>query len=943
MFLKSLDLYGFKSFADKTHIDFSDGITSLLGPNGCGKSNIVDAVKWVLGEQSMKTIRAGKKEDVIFNGTDTRKPMNFAEVTLVIDNSEHKLPTDVEEIEIKRRVFRSGDSEYYLNKNRCLLRNIQELFFDTGVGKSAYSILEQGKIDQILSKEPEKRRYVFEEAAGISRFKSQCNDAANKIARTEENINVVSINAKDAERNCNRMRTQAEKAKRAKSLSSHIMELDIQFHISQLRSYQSANDERLKLIAEGSALLESYKKGGEELDQKIAEFQEEMRIEDERFHDLQLEINTMEGRLNNSNSAISMLNDSLTEAGMRVKDQEARSVSLRENLEREKASLEEYIEALSDKKDQTEESERHLERLRGMLNESNSKVEALENDVASMEERNTELDNQLLQLSVELKEVIESLIAEVDEKTGAEYSKDRTDKARTSFRKKGEEAKALIDERISFFTDLKDGVPISREVILMDFRMVDEALSQLISLFEEFSLSIPPVVDTLLSPEGLIGKKREIESKENEIRAEMIKNRYLIVSGREEIKRLREDIERLRETIDTANASYIELKASLDSAQAVIDARRRSIEDMASNFDECIYQAESYRRRMESIQDDIRAEEEARLLLSEELTQKKEEAKNAGSHKGERGAELMRMREERTKLSMQYTETDRNIAMLRGQIESSDSFTDNVMTSFFNKYTRSLGEYIKEYEDKAIPDSSIIQNEIKEAQRELDSLGNINWMAEQEYEENEAQFKFYSKHLDDLMKAKNDLEEVYKEIRSRSEKLFTKTYKEISANFQAMFRRLFGGGRAEITLEDPENVLESGIDIIAQPPGKKPQSLDLLSGGERAMTAVALLFATYQVKPSPFCILDELDAPLDDRNIGYFIDVLQDFAKDSQFIIITHNQHTVTGSRTLLGVTQIEWGVSTTVTYKLGNIKGQPVIMDENEKVVTFNDDGTQK
>ena len=265
------------------------------------------------------------------------------------------------------------------------------------------------------------------------------------------------------------------------------------------------------------------------------------------------------------------------------------------------------------------------------------------------------------------------------------------------------------------------------------------------------------------------------------------------------------------------------------------------------------------------------------------------------------------------------------------------------MTNFFNKHGRNLGEFFKEYEDKEVPDEKLIQNEMQEIQRELSGFGNINWMAEQEYEDALEQYKFYAKHLEDLEKAKADLVEVLNEIQSRSEDLFIKTYKEISQNFQTMFRRLFGGGKAEITLEDPENVLTCGIDILAQPPGKKPQYLNLLSGGERAMTAVALLFATYQVKPSPFCILDELDAPLDDRNIGFFLDVLQDFSQTSQFIIITHNPHTVMGSKTLLGVTQYEAGVSTTVSYKLANIKGQPVIMDENEKAVTFNSDGTRK
>ena len=283
-----------------------------------------------------------------------------------------------------------------------------------------------------------------------------------------------------------------------------------------------------------------------------------------------------------------------------------------------------------------------------------------------------------------------------------------------------------------------------------------------------------------------------------------------------------------------------------------------------------------------------------------------------------------------------FTETQSAAASQKSYLESSGNLTQNTIQNFFNKYGRNLGEFMEEYKDKEIPSETLIQNELKQVQSELQAFGNINFMAEQEYEENLEQYKFYAKHLEDLEKAKSDLVQVLDEITHRSEELFTKTYKEISANFQAMFKRLFGGGRAEITLEDPENVLTSGINILAQPPGKKPQYLNLLSGGERSMTAVALLFATYQVKPSPFCILDELDAALDDRNVGYFLGVLDDFSRSSQFIIITHNKHTVTGSQSLLGVTQMEPGVSITTTYRLESVKGEPVIFDDSNKEVNF-------
>jgi Chromosome segregation ATPases len=277
-------------------------------------------------------------------------------------------------------------------------------------------------------------------------------------------------------------------------------------------------------------------------------------------------------------------------------------------------------------------------------------------------------------------------------------------------------------------------------------------------------------------------------------------------------------------------------------------------------------------------------------------------------------------------------------------LENIDQQIADLYTQYFNTYSRSLKEFESRLEAEDLPEQILVENELKEIKKQLDSIGpNINHMAEDDFKETKERYDFYNSQLNDLLKAKADLVKVLEDIQEKSKELFTKTYKEISDNFQTMFKRLFNGGKAEVILQDPENVLESGIDIFAQPPGKKLISLSLLSGGERSMTAVALLFATYMVKPSPFCILDEIDAALDDRNIGYFLSVLEDFGKSSQFIIITHNKHTVLGSQSLLGVTQMEAGVSTTVSYKLSRIEGQPVILDDTDKEVDFDASGRLK
>ena len=287
------------------------------------------------------------------------------------------------------------------------------------------------------------------------------------------------------------------------------------------------------------------------------------------------------------------------------------------------------------------------------------------------------------------------------------------------------------------------------------------------------------------------------------------------------------------------------------------------------------------------------------------------------------------------------------IQNLRSEREKAELHAQNLeeqitslYTNFFDSYGKSLKEFEYRLEEEELDDSPVLRARLEEVKKRVDGMGYINQMAEQEFIEIKEQYDFLTKQLDDLAKAKADLDSVITEIKTRSEELFMATYKEISSNFQAMFRRLFGGGRAELTLVDPENILESGIDILAQPPGKKLTHLTLLSGGERSMTAVALLFATYSVKPSPFTVLDEIDAALDDRNIGYFLSVLEEFAQKSQFIIVTHNKHTVMGSTTLLGVTQMEPGVSTMVSYRLDTLEGEPVILNDEAQAVDFNADG---
>ena len=940
MFLKSLDIYGFKSFADRTHIDFADGITSLLGPNGCGKSNIVDSIKWVLGEKSTRSLRASKMEDVIFNGTDTRKPMPFAEVELTIDNTEHQLPTDLAEVAIRRRYFRTGENEYFINGQKCLLRNIRELFFDTGVGKSAYSILEQGKIDQILSTKPEDRRYLFEEAAGISRYKDQCHSAELDLEKTAQNIEDITRSYNEAKRACDRSRSQAEKAKKARELENKVFDLDVRYNLARIRTYNLLKDQRTKWKANAEAEIARLNELMATLTDEIAAAQESLKAENEAFYQEQVEIGKIENEIDKESSLIDVLTESFQQASMRLRSADERIGSIESSIARNRTELEEIQDSLSLKEEQADEEMKQIAAITQMLEQKKARIELLDKEIESREERSRELDDELAALSGELKNVIEDLISEVDRNTDTAYSAQRRDSADAAFLAKAEELRGMIRNRISFLEGLEKEALVSREITIKDFTRFSEMTDELIALYGEYKASIPPIIDSLLSADGMIARKRDIEEREEKARKESSSNRDSIQKARDEQAVLRTDSDSLSEALDQQKEHYRNLLSSIEVTEGRQSSTLQTIADKEAELEDARSGSENDRRSVIDLNDRIKASEERKAELRSELARRNSSFSSMKESVAAHTVALQEKRSAKDEAFRDLTEANRILSEQDANISSTDELIQNVVQSFFKQYSRNLGEFAKIMEEEDLPDDTLLLNELGEATKELEKLGTVNPLAEDDYNAAKEQFDFYARHLEDLGKARADLEKVLEEIEGKAEDLFLRTYNDINSNFQAMFTRLFGGGIAKLTLEDPENVLTSGIEIFAQPPGKKLVTLSLLSGGERSMTAVALLFATYQVKPSPFCILDELDAALDDKNIGYFLDVLTDFGRTSQFIIITHNKHTVTGSETLLGVTQEEAGVSKTISYRLGRIAGQPVIMNDDDSVVDFDSEG---
>ena len=943
MFLKSLEIYGFKSFADKVNLEFSDGITSLLGPNGCGKSNIVDAIKWVLGEQSTKTLRAGRMEDVIFNGTDTRKPLQVAEVSLVISNEERHLGIEEAEVEIKRRIFRNGESEYYLNRNRVLLKNIRELFYDTGVGKSAYSILEQGKIDQILSSKPEDRRYIFEEAAGISRFKVQSIEAERKLAKTDENILQVETILKEVKRNYETKKNQAAKAISYRNLKKEQFSLEVDVQLSTLKSYLLLRESKIEQKERHERDYEAQKGSLSNCDQEIEQMQDQLRTLGSERITMQTELQRLDEAIKGKADKLDLLTQRFRDF-LQQKDQAAsRSQVILEHIERDTSEIDQKLDEMADIDASVVQLEEEMARNQKALDASRVMLLGHNEEIAGLEAKNLRLDETLEELSLRIKELTDIIVIQLEEKLKQSgYNLQKKQAARADLVEGIEHVKKTLEEQMQFLKQLTHTALSSQDLVerqIQFHQSLGIALGRIQTLFQKYEAMQPSFLDELISPEGTISEKHRLDDRMLSIRKQVQSNRERIAYLREENVRLSQEIERYQDSIGDQKVAMNQLLSQKSAAKEWVSKLQRSVTEQEYQYKDALKLAETAQERIYETQEDIRSVEgevkESKSRIAslnadlKELILVIEEQSNQirakQNQKNERYEELQNLRSEKEKLELQIDQLASNVASL--------------YTNFFDNYGKSLKEFEGRMSEETA-DIPVLKARLDEVRKSIDGMGYINQMAEEEFGEVKEQYDFLTKQLDDLNKAKADLDAVVLQIRSRSEELFLASYKQISQNFQEMFRRLFGGGRAELTLVDPQNVLESGIDILAQPPGKKLTHLALLSGGERSMTAVALLFATYLVKPSPFCILDEIDAALDDRNIGYFLSVLEEFARKSQFIIITHNKHTVMGSQTLLGVTQMEAGVSTMVSYRIGNFKGEQVILNEQQQAVSFDEEG---
>lgn len=942
MFLKSVELFGFKSFADRTKIEFRDGISALLGPNGCGKSNVVDAVKWVLGEQSTRSLRADRMEDIIFNGTEWRKALNVAEVTLTLSNDEDVLQLDMPEIAVKRRLHRSGESEYFINGTPVKLKEIRELFFDTGIGKSAYSIMEQGKIDQILSNRPEERRFIFEEAAGITKYKARGAEAERKLLRTEENMQQVENILREVKRSYTTLKGQSEKTALYRSYNEEIFELELDLQLLKLKELLNKQQDKESRLEEKLKERDTIRKSIDEINEFLEKNLDQVNTMESRLIEGQKKLYGLDIEKNNLDNQISFLKERREEIQRQLKAAEQREQGLQEKIRELKSQEEEKKERVNEYESRLTQIDENIKGFEQSIESTRTRIKHNHEQSGQLEAENRRIEDEIQSYQKELHTITDDIVAQLDQKLRESgYSSKRRHQIEEEIKTILQEVLIVVQGRSELLVDMTSAAAEKPSELLQviekaqtSFEELHTKGSKLQDLFEKYHDSIPAFIDDFLAPEGIITKKRSIEEAIEEGRNTQRKNLNSLDQLKKENTQLEEKIDEYRQTLEELRVNRVQVHTQQKAARESLKNLEYQVKEQESQLEENSRGMQNNRNRLDELDEKETDLESKKKALSEREGALQKELKQLESGISRHNQDLSQ-KESNLKKKMETLGTQQeHIEKLQVEVASLQTEIKSLYSNFLDRHGRELSEFESKLFDIKTPIQDLRQK-LQEVKQKLKDLGQVNLMAPEEFAEVKERYDFLSSQLDDLYEAREDLQKITKEIRTESTELFLETYDQIRKNFHSLFRRLFGGGRGELKLTDPDNVLESGIEIFAQPPGKSLENIALLSGGERSLTAVALLFATYMVKPSPFCILDEIDAALDEANVGRFVNLLMEFGKKSQFVIITHNKKTVAGAKTLLGVTMQESGVSKAITVRLAEngevVKDEPGDEEEGE------------
>lgn len=1179
MYLKSIEVQGFKSFANKIVFDFHNGITGIVGPNGSGKSNVADAVRWVLGEQSAKQLRGSKMEDIIFAGTEARKPVGFAYVSITFDNKDHALPVDYDEVTVTRKVFRSGESEYQLNGHSCRLKDISELFYDTGIGKEGYSIIGQGQIDKILSGKPDERRELFDEAAGIVKFKRRKSAAQKKLDNERANLVRVNDILSELEKQVGPLERQSEKAREYLKLKEELKTLDVNAFLletDKLKNDLKALEGKLSIadndLNQARKEYEDTKSDYEKAENELNKVNESIEAENAHLSETELNRQRLTGDINVYEEQIKTIEANSTHYNQRISTIESELEHKKANIEELNKDKEELSGALADYAAGQEEADRlhksildeieklaqqiesrqnvifkilnekseinadnqkfktMLEQLNIRKAELNSRIirgkseesaqdtvikkysEQLENTKITVEELtkaiqagnesvvsikddiallNTVIDKQQQQYHRE-KSRLESLvniterydgygnsirrIMELKEKNpgilgviadiikvekqyetaietalGGTIQNIVTDNEGTAkeliaylkqnrfgratflplssiqvrntlageacMKEKGVIGAASDLVRVSFEYEKLSKYLLGRILVVDN---IDNALT--IAKKYKYSLRIVTLEGEQLNPGGsmtggafknssnLLGRRREIEELKasvSAISAEVNESKDKVAALRKQLtdvrqtldadnKRMREvqlekntaelnlkqaiskkkeiidsysdsahEVEKLQLEIEEINTSLSSVSGSLasldtenENSQKEIDtlniqleavkqkenAHAVSMENIKIKYNsslqkesfinENISRIEAEIKRLEEEMADIReklshtnSEIEGKLEQIEAVKKELSESEKLALSIQEKLASFKEQREaayaknkaffdKREQLNEQITSLDKECYRLTSQQEKLNDNIDNLTDYMWTEYELTYS-YAMELKDSALDNLLEIKKRINALKSSIRALGDVNVNAIEEYKEVNERYQFLKTQHDDLIQAEQTLIQVIDDLDTGMRIQFEQKFKEIKVEFDKVFKELFGGGRGTIELVEGEDILEAGIIIISQPPGKKLQNMMQLSGGEKALTAISLLFAIQNLKPSPFCLLDEIEAALDDSNVERYANYLHKLTKHTQFIVITHRRGTMAAADRLYGITMQEKGVSALVSVDL--------------------------
>jgi len=977
MYLKEIRAYGFKSFADKTTIEFGKNINGIVGPNGSGKSNIVDAVRWVLGEQSMKSLRGDSSVDVIFSGSESRKALNSASVSLVFDNEDKTLPVDFNEVSIKRVAFRTGENEYYINNEKVRLKDITDLLTESGTAKESFNIISQGKIDEILSNKPEDRRVIFEEAAGVLKYKRRKEEAIRKLDKTNQNLNRVNDIINELSNTIIPLEEASNKAKRyieikdklsnievaviAKTISDLNFEYqedkkkieELEDEISKLTASSSTYDvdvlkykEKLKNIRDEIttkqvALIELSKKE-EQITSDIKLLQERNKYSNEidkisnNIISLKEDIVNITSSLNNLNNDIEIINKKIE-----VLDNNISNINKKNNeLTTKKNNLNNII--IKNNRD-IDSYKYKIDYLENSLSNNlsvpkpvkaildNPKFTGVHNVISSL----IEVDNKYsTAINIALGASSSYLVVDTPNiaKDLIYYLKDNN-LGRATFYPLSVITPRYIDNEIESIIKNEDGyIDIASNLVTYDNKYSNIIANVLGNVLIVDSIEIANIISNKINKKykivtldgqvvnvggsltgGTISKNNNSLSIKYELE-DTIKKKELLEDKNKSILKEIDSIDKELNNINKELYDYgrekVEYTSRLSTLKDNINLRNREKEDKEKELND-LTNITNNTSELDNLINNLSVVREDISNLNKDLSLLKVEEDNVNNNINEI--------EETSRSSNSYiNKKEKELNNLNIMINRIDVKLDNLLNDLTTDYNMTYDFAIENYKlDMDIEDA---RREVLKLKDNLSIIGNVNLDAPEEFEKASVRYDFLKSQKDDLISAENTLYDIIKEMDSIMKSKLSETFELVRTEFKTVYRELFKGGKAELYLTDPDNILETGIEIKAEPPGKKLQSISLLSGGEKTFTAISLLFAILNIRPVPFCLFDEVEAALDDANVEAFGKYLDKYRNTTQFIIITHKKKTMEYADILYGITMQESGVSKIVSVKLEDI-----------------------